>query len=215
MTEATRSCGRPLDAVSPVCQPDGVRYLSLALYFVVSGCGLTRDLEQYNAGSSAGGGVNGSGGQASAGTGGGSAGIAGAGGSAAASGGAGVGGGSGVGGAAATCNPTDCESFSLGGLPMAGCCPSASSACGAQVDFTTGTFFSLKSGCRLLNAPGAPNTDCPTYVFTSPVSAKAESYPPCCNPNGTCGGIVDATGIGGPNFGCTDVWGAAAQSCTP
>ncbi len=158
------------------------------------------------------GGMGGSGG--TAGAPGGSGGTAGTGGNGAAGSGAtgGTGaGGAGGGGGSVMCGTENCTDYNIFTFNIPACCPDGiDNKCG--VDVSQAEQFIGITGCVEENAPGDPDSSCPTYAPVQQVS-----FPGCCLPSGVCGNVLDISSFGGPNMGCVDVNAAtdagASQPC--
>lgn len=97
------------------------------------------------------------------------------------------------------CVAADCPGVSLFGAMAAGCC-TADGKCGADV-----SGLGLGDGCAEMNAPGDPDSACPSQSLGGFFTLEG-----CCRPDGQCGVLDTFAGLG-----CTTVGATGTTSCEP
>lgn len=111
------------------------------------------------------------------------------------------------------CMAQTCRGYVLQGTALSPCCVDGNK-CGVS--------FAGQAACALIDAPGVADVRCRAYdgselFMQAPMGVI--SFDGCCTAQGFCGAVIDASLIGGPSFGCTDVRGYAPNlqvvSCGP
>lgn len=125
-------------------------------------------------------------------------------------------GGAGNTGNTGNCDPSQCESASILGQPLAACCPPGGGGCGLDVSPTAQ--YTGITGCIERDQPGKQDPSCPSESIETGYGAPLQ-LSGCCRPTGECGYLVNIPMA--PSFGCVDPAQAnngqpvPVQSCNP